>query len=168
MLCQQTSPKRWIANVNMMSYEYANVNMTTTIRHCSIPEFERGHPIKQSPRASPDLCTPLTASKPPYQFNTMRHITVHCKASESAICTLPLTRTTPNQGCQIFSVASGQNPDKKWPKWLFFENVMAKITKCFNCGNFYIHRGLKLFGSIFFAEKNMDLTKNQVLTLKQQ
>jgi len=45
---------------------------------------------------------------------------------------------------------------------------MAKITKCFNCGDFYIHRGLKLFGSIFFAEKNMDLTKNQVLTLKQQ
>jgi len=105
-----------------------------------------GHPIKQSPRASPDLCTPLTASKPHYQF----------------------TRTTPNQGCQIFSVASGQNPDKKWPKWLFFEKVMAKITKCFNCGDFYIHRGLKLFGSIFFAEKNMDLTKNQVLTLKQQ
>jgi len=34
------------------------------------------------------------------------------------------------QGCQIFSyVAYGQNPDKKWPKWPFFENVMAKITK---------------------------------------
>jgi len=31
----------------------------TTIRHCSILGFGRGHPIKQSPRASPDLCTPL-------------------------------------------------------------------------------------------------------------
>jgi len=31
----------------------------TTIRHCSIIEFGRGHPIKQSSRASPDLYTPL-------------------------------------------------------------------------------------------------------------
>jgi len=31
-----------------------------------------------------------------------------------------------------FSVAYGQNPDKKWPKWLFFEKIMAKITTCFN------------------------------------
>jgi len=43
---------------------------------------------------------------------------------------------------------------KKWPKWLFFEKVTAKITKCFNCGNFYIRRGLKLFGSVFFAGNN--------------
>jgi len=56
----------------------------------------------------------------------------------------------------MFSVAylmPGQNPDKKLPKCLFFEEVMAKITKCFNCGNFYIHRGLKLLGSLFFADK---------------
>jgi len=25
-----------------------------------------------------------------------------------------------------FFVAYGQNPDKKWPKWLFFKKVMAK------------------------------------------
>jgi len=31
----------------------------TTIRHCSILEFGVEHPIKQSPRALPDLCTPL-------------------------------------------------------------------------------------------------------------
>jgi len=31
----------------------------TTISHCSILEFGRGHPIKQSPRGSADLCTPL-------------------------------------------------------------------------------------------------------------
>jgi len=34
----------------------------TTIRHCSILEFGRGHRNKQSPRASPDLCTPLLAA----------------------------------------------------------------------------------------------------------
>jgi len=63
MLCQQTSPKRLFANVNVSS----NCDVTnsvypvtmTTIRHCSILEFGRGHTIKQSPGASPDLCTPL-------------------------------------------------------------------------------------------------------------
>ena len=39
------------------------VTMTTIgLRHCSILEFGRGHPIKQSPRASLDLCTPLDDS----------------------------------------------------------------------------------------------------------
>jgi len=31
----------------------------TTMCHCSILEFGRGHTIKQSPRSSPDLCTPM-------------------------------------------------------------------------------------------------------------
>ena len=31
----------------------------TTMRHCSILEFGRGHTIKQSARSSPDFCTPL-------------------------------------------------------------------------------------------------------------
>ena len=58
------------------------------------------------------------------------------------------------QGNQGFFVAYGQNPDKKCPKWLFFENVMAKITKCFNYGNFHINWCIKLFGdSIFFVEE---------------
>jgi len=35
-------------------------------------------------------------------------------------------------GLSDFFAAYGQNPDKKWPKWLCFEEVMAKITKCFN------------------------------------
>jgi len=66
-------------------------------------------------------------------------------------------------------IKNGQNPDKKWPKWLFFENVMAKITKCFNCVNFYFHRVLKFFGRQYiFCRKNLDLPKKQVLTLKQQ
>ena len=51
------------------------------------------------------------------------------------------------RSCQIFLVAYGQNPDKKWPKWLFFQKCMAKITDCFNYGNFYIHRCLKFFGN---------------------
>jgi len=38
------------------------------------------------------------------------------------------------QSCQIFFVAYGQNHNKKW---LFFEKVVAKNTKCFNYGNLY-------------------------------
>jgi len=50
-------------------------------------------------------------------------------------------------------VAYGQNPDKKWPKWLFFEKVMAKITKFFY-GNLHVHRCLKLFGRQYiFCQK---------------
>ena len=64
----------------------------------------------------------------------------HCRAALPAkICAF----NSVMQGCQISFVAYGQNPDKKW---LFFKKVMAKITKCFNYGNFHIHRCLKLFG----------------------
>jgi len=70
------------------------------------------------------------------------------------------------QGCQIFFVAYGQTPDKKW---LFFEKVVAKIAKCFNYCNFHIHRCLKLFGRQYiFCQKNVVLPKKQVFTLKQQ
>jgi len=69
-----------------------------------------------------------------------------------------LSLHAPDQGCQIFFVAYGQNPVNKWPKWLFFDNVMAKITKCFNYGNFHIHRCLKLFGKQYiFCRKNVVL-----------
>jgi len=58
------------------------------------------------------------------------------------------------QSCQIFSVAYGQNLNKKWPKLLFFENVVAKITKCFTYGNLYNDRGLKMFGRPYlFCQK---------------
>jgi len=60
MLCQQTSPKRWFANVNMTSYcDITNslypVTMTT-IRHCSILEFGEGHTIKA---VAPGITKPL-------------------------------------------------------------------------------------------------------------
>jgi len=46
MLFQQTSPKRWFANVNMTSYcdvtNSAFSVLMTTIRHCSILKFSRG------------------------------------------------------------------------------------------------------------------------------
>ena len=46
MLCQQTSPKRWFANVNMTSYcdvtKSAFSVLMTTIRHCSIQKLSRG------------------------------------------------------------------------------------------------------------------------------
>jgi len=55
------------------------------------------------------------------------------------------------QDCQTFFVAYGQNLNKKWPKWLFFENVMAKNAKWLS----YIITGdtKYLEGSVFFAEK---------------
>jgi len=68
ILCQPTSPKRSFANLNMTSYrDFTSsvylVTMTTMgLCHCLILEFGRGHPIKQSPRASLDLCTPLAGS----------------------------------------------------------------------------------------------------------
>jgi len=50
-----------------------------------------------------------------------------------------------------------------------FEKVMAKITKCFNYGNFHVHRCLKLLGRQYiFCQKNVVLPKKQVFTLKQQ
>jgi len=65
-LHQQTSPKRWFANVNMTSYCDVTTSVypvtMTTIRHCSILEFGGGYTIKQLPRVSPDLCTPLVRS----------------------------------------------------------------------------------------------------------
>ena len=30
-----------------------------------------------------------------------------------------------DQGCQIFSLAYGQNPNKKWPKWLFAHSLQG-------------------------------------------
>ena len=63
MLCQQTPPKRWFANVNMTSYYDVTNNVfpvtMTTIRHCSILEFGRGASNQAVARASPDLCMPL-------------------------------------------------------------------------------------------------------------
>jgi len=48
-------------------------------------------------------------------------------------------------GCQIFFIAYGQNLNKKWPNWLFFEKVKVKITKSFNYDNLHNHKGLKMF-----------------------
>jgi len=35
---------------------------------------------------------------------------------------------------------------KKWPKWLFFCEFVAKIVKYFNYGNLYFRRSLNIFG----------------------
>ena len=71
MLCQQTLSNRWFANVNMTSYCGVTNSVywvtMTTIRHCSILEFITGHTIKESPRASPDLCTSLIFNSCPFQ-----------------------------------------------------------------------------------------------------
>ena len=68
MLCQQTWPKRLFANVNMTSYcDVTNsvYQVTRPPYATALPEFRRGHPIKQSSRASPDLCNATgTHSKP--------------------------------------------------------------------------------------------------------
>jgi len=63
MLCQQTSPKRWFANVNMTSYcdvtnsVYA-VTMTT-IRYCSMWEFGYG---AYNHEVAPGITRPLHAT----------------------------------------------------------------------------------------------------------
>jgi len=45
-VCQQSSPKRWCANMNMMSYSGVTNSVytvaITTIGHCSKLEFGRG------------------------------------------------------------------------------------------------------------------------------
>jgi len=63
MLCQQTLPKRWFANVNMTSYcDVANnvypVTMTT-IRRCSILGFGRG---ESNQAVAPGTSRPLHAT----------------------------------------------------------------------------------------------------------
>jgi len=66
-------------------------------------------------------------------------------------CCLQPNALTKHQGCQIFFVAYGQRPDKNGQNGF---KVMAKITKCFNYGNFHIHRCLKLFGKQYaFCQK---------------
>ena len=63
--CQQTSPNHWFAKreydvILWRQKQRIPVTMTTIcLHHCSILEFGRGHPIRHSPRASLDLCTPL-------------------------------------------------------------------------------------------------------------
>jgi len=44
-------------DLKLWSHKQRISNNKTTIRHCSIPECRWGHPIKQSPRALPELCT---------------------------------------------------------------------------------------------------------------
>jgi len=71
------SPKYACLSTNFAKMLVASLNMTlycdvtnsiypitmTTMRHCSILDFGRGHPFKQSPRASPYLCTPLRSQR---------------------------------------------------------------------------------------------------------
>ena len=65
MLCQQTSPKRWFANVIVTSYcDVTNivypVTMTTMgLRHCSILEFGRG---ASNQPVAPGITRPLHAT----------------------------------------------------------------------------------------------------------
>ena len=63
MLCQQTSPKRWLVNVNMTSYYNVKNSVhpvtITTIRHCSILEFG-WEAYNQA--VTPDITRPLHAT----------------------------------------------------------------------------------------------------------
>jgi len=72
-----------------------------------------------------------------------------------------------DQGCQIFFIAYGQNADKNGQNGCLLKKFSQNCK--FICGNFYIHRGLKLFGRQYiFCQKNLVLPKKQVLSLKQQ
>ena len=63
MLCQQTSPKHWFANVNMTSYCDVTNSVypitKTTIRHCSILEIGRG---ASNQAVAPGITRPLHAT----------------------------------------------------------------------------------------------------------
>jgi len=63
MLCQQTSPKRWFANVNMTSYRVVTSDVyavtMTTIRHCSMREFGKG---AYNQEVAPGITRPLHAT----------------------------------------------------------------------------------------------------------
>ena len=63
------------------------------------------------------------------------------------------------QGCQIFSQLMANILIKKRQKWLFFEKVMAKITKCFNYSNFYIHSVWNCSESNIFLPKKCGFAK---------
>ena len=65
MLCQQSSPKHWFANVKMTSYcgvthSVYLVTMTTTC-HCSLLELERG---ASNQAVAPGITRPLHATDP--------------------------------------------------------------------------------------------------------
>jgi len=73
MLCQQTLPKRWFANVNMTSY-YDVTNRVyavtmTTIRHCSVLDFAKG---EYNQEVAPGITRPrhATAQKHRLQINS--------------------------------------------------------------------------------------------------
>jgi len=63
-LCQQTSPKRWFANLNMMSpcdvTDSVYPVTTTTICHCLILEFGRG---TYNQAVAPGITRPLHATE---------------------------------------------------------------------------------------------------------
>jgi len=64
MLCQQTSPKRWFANVNMTSYSDVTDNVypviMINIRHCSILKFGTG---AYNYAVAPGITRPLHATE---------------------------------------------------------------------------------------------------------
>jgi len=73
------------------------------------------------------------------------------------------------QGCQIFSAAYGQNPDKKCQNGCFFKTLWPKLQNVLTM-LIFIFMGFSNFSEegIFFARKNLVVPKKHVLTLKQQ
>jgi len=55
----------------------------------------------------------------------------------------------------------GRNSNKKWPKWLFFEEILAKNAKCFYYGNLYNHSlgNSKYYEGTIFLPKRSGLAK---------
>ena len=111
MLCQQISPKLWFANVNMTLY-YDVINSVypvkmTTIRHCSILGFGGGHTIKQSPRVSPDLCTPLVSRTQRQQTASKWKSKIHRELFKSQLGRLAFTSPDPSSGSWNLAAMSG-------------------------------------------------------------
>ena len=91
MVCQQTSPKYWFANVNTTSYRDVTNSVypvtMTTIRHCSILEFGRGNTINRDPTFGefvPKLGISATFGE---KFGELRYLGIF---RESAFCGIKL------------------------------------------------------------------------------
>jgi len=94
----------------------------------------------------------------------LRAIGSHCLAALPAAATGVCVQ---QEGCQIFSVAYGQIPNKFFSKWLFFEKSMARNTKCLY-GNLYslTIRDSKCLFLYIFAEGSIFLPKRSLLCQK--
>ena len=129
MLCQQTSPKRWFANVNIIShFDVKNsvypVTMTT-IRHCSILEFSRG---ASNQAVAPGITRPLHATVAhEFYFKSGSIASGICHRSLIVCCSISaflLVREGLAVTNRLFEVLPSKASPKCWNVRAFSENSL--------------------------------------------